>query len=224
MRDPLFDHVILRVVVGSRAYGLDTDASDTDRRGCYLPPAERHWSFAGVPEQLEDHATQETYWELEKFLRLALKANPNVLECLYSPLVEHATPLARRILDGRRRFLSRRAIESYGGYVDGQFRKQEADRRAGREVRWKRVMHLLRLLIAGTGVLRDGDLVIRPEGEIRARLLAVRAGEVPTGDVERWHAELQAAFDAAAATTRLPAEPDVAWAEALLIEARRSMV
>ena len=29
-------HVIYRCIVGSRAYGLDTDASDTDLRGIYL--------------------------------------------------------------------------------------------------------------------------------------------------------------------------------------------
>jgi uncharacterized protein len=34
-----------------------------------------------LPEQLELQAggQDEVYWELEKFLRLALKANPNVL-------------------------------------------------------------------------------------------------------------------------------------------------
>ena len=47
-----------------------------------------------MPEQLENEATQETYWEAAKFVGLALKANPNVLECLYTPLVEKATPLA----------------------------------------------------------------------------------------------------------------------------------
>ena len=44
----LMDCVIYRCVVGSRAYGLDEEASDTDRRGIYLPPAEMHWSLYGV--------------------------------------------------------------------------------------------------------------------------------------------------------------------------------
>jgi predicted nucleotidyltransferase len=38
----LYDRVIYRCVIGSRAYGLATDESDTDRRGCYLPPAKHH--------------------------------------------------------------------------------------------------------------------------------------------------------------------------------------
>ncbi|MGZ5443302.1 MAG: DNA polymerase beta superfamily protein [Thermoanaerobaculia bacterium] len=45
--------VIYRCVVGSRAYGLEDDASDVDRRGFFLPTAELHWSLYGVPEQLE---------------------------------------------------------------------------------------------------------------------------------------------------------------------------
>ena len=50
----LFSRVILRVVVGSRAYGLAEPESDTDRRGVFLPPAELHWSLYGVPEQIDD--------------------------------------------------------------------------------------------------------------------------------------------------------------------------
>ena len=57
----LYDSVIYRCVVGSRAYGLDDEASDTDRRGVYLPPADRHRSLYGVPEQLENQDTQD-YW------------------------------------------------------------------------------------------------------------------------------------------------------------------
>jgi predicted nucleotidyltransferase len=44
--------IIYRCIVGSRAYGLDIEGSDIDRRGIYLPPAELHWSIYGVPGQL----------------------------------------------------------------------------------------------------------------------------------------------------------------------------
>jgi uncharacterized protein len=116
-------YVIYRCIVGSRAYGLDHDASDIDRRGIYLPPADAHWSLYGVPEQVQDERSDECYWELQKFLTLALKANPNILECLYTPLVEEVTPLARELLDMRGIFLSRLIYQSYGGYVMSQFKK-----------------------------------------------------------------------------------------------------
>ena len=181
--DPLIDHeifarhVIFRCVVGSRAYGLDGPDSDTDRRGIYLPPAELHWSLYGVPEQLERDESQECYWELQKFLDLALKANPNVLECLWTPLVEHTTPLADELLAMREGFLSKLVYQTYNGYVIGQFKKLEQDLRARGEVRWKHVMHLVRLLLSGIALLRDGVVVVRVE-EHRDRLLEVRDGRV----------------------------------------------
>ena len=70
-----------------------------------------------MPEQLENEATQEVYWELQKFLTLALKANPNVLECLYTPLVEHAGAMAQRLLEQRSIFLSKLVYQTYNGYV-----------------------------------------------------------------------------------------------------------
>lgn len=57
----LFDFVIYQCVVGSRAYGLDVEESDIDRRGIYLPSAELHWSLYGIPEQIEDTANEECY-------------------------------------------------------------------------------------------------------------------------------------------------------------------
>lgn len=83
----LREYIIYECIVGSRAYGLDHEGSDTDRRGVYLPPADLEWSLYGVPEQLEYRDSEECYWELQKFLVLALKANPNILECLFTPLV-----------------------------------------------------------------------------------------------------------------------------------------
>ena len=219
----LYEHVIFRCVVGSRAYGLDSDASDTDRRGVYLPPAERHWSLYGVPEQLENDATQEVYWELQKFLTLALKANPNVLECLYTPLVEHATPIAREMLELRQSFLSRMVYQTYNGYVLSQFKKLQADLRNHGQPKWKHVMHLIRLLLSGIAALTEGRVPVQV-GPYRERLLAIKRGEVPWGEVEAWRLELHRTFDAAADTTTLPERPDYEWANAFLVRARRSVV
>lgn len=144
-----FKRVIFRCVIGSQAYGLANDESDTDRRGVFLPPAGMHWSLQGVPEQIECDDTQETYWELQKFLTLALRANPNVLECLYSPLVELATPLGAELLALRPAFLSRLVYQTFNGYVVSQFKKMQADIRNHGQVKWKHVMHLIRLLLSG---------------------------------------------------------------------------
>ena len=164
-RTNLFERVIYRCVIGSQAYGLAGEASDVDRRGIYLPAAEVHWSLYGVPEQLENNEAQEAYWELQKFLILALKANPNVLECLFTPLVETATPMAKELREIRSIFLSRLVYQTYNGYVLSQFKKMQADLRNQGEVKWKHVMHLIRLLLSGIEVLRTGFLSVRVDSQ-----------------------------------------------------------
>ncbi|MFN0053165.1 MAG: DNA polymerase beta superfamily protein [Planctomycetales bacterium] len=217
----LLERVIYRCIVGSRAYGLDDDQSDTDRRGIYLPPGDLHWSLFGVPGQLESPATEEAYWELQKFLTLALKANPNVLECLYTPLVEDATPLARELLALREIFLSRVVYQTYNGYIMSQFKKLQTDLRNHGAVKWKHVMHMLRLLHSGITVLREGFVPVRVGAE-REQLLAVKRGETAWTEIERWRLELHRQFDAALATTRLPERPDYERANSFLIKARRA--
>ena len=175
--------IIYRCIVGSRAYGLDHDDSDTDRRGIYVAPAELQWSLFGAPEQFEDNATQSCYWELQKFLTMALKANPNILECLYSPMVEKVTPLGEELVAARQGFLSQMIFQTFNGYAMSQFKKIEQDIRNHGEVRWKHAMHLLRLLLTGTATLRAAHVPVRVEAH-RDRLLAVKRGEMPWAEVD----------------------------------------
>lgn len=215
----LLRFVLYRCVVGSTAYGLTHEHSDVDRRGFYLPPAELHWSLRGVPEQLETN-DEQVYWEFEKFIRLALKANPNVLECLYSPLVESCTPFAREVIESRHAFLSQHVHRTYNAYVLSQFKKLEQDLRNHGQVRWKHVMHLIRLLLSGVAVLKDGVVPLRVD-PYRDRLLAIRRGELPWDEVEAWRLKLHGELDEALRTTGLPEHPDYERANELLIRARR---
>lgn len=217
----LFDRVIFQCIIGSQAYGLADSQSDIDRRGLYLPPADLHWSLYGVPEQLECEATQESYWEIQKFLILALKANPNVLECLYSPLVEKATPLAEELLSMRSIFLSRLVYQTYNGYVLSQFKKMQADIRNQGQVKWKHVMHLIRLLISGIHVLKEGLVPVRVDDH-REQLLAIKRGEQPWEETEKWRRALHIEFDKALAATKLPDRPDYEKANAFLLKARKA--
>lgn len=218
----LHRHVIYRCVMGSRAFGLATEDSDEDRRGIYLPPAALHWSLFPLPEQLERPETEECYWELQKFLTLALKGNPNILECLYTPLVEYASDTARELLAMRACFLSKIIYQSYNGYALSQFRKLEQDLRARGEVRWKHVMHLLRLLLCGIHALNEGEIRV-DMGEYREPLLAVRRGERSWEDVDAWRLQLHEEFDVAHERTVLPERPDYRAANDFLVRARRSV-
>jgi hypothetical protein len=218
--DVLMDErVIYRCVVGSRSFGLETEDSDVDRRGIYLAPAELQWSLQGAPPYLERHA-EDTYWELQHFLVLALKANPNALECLYSPEVERITPEGEELVALRGAFLSRLVHQTYNGYVLSQFKKMESDLRSKGAPKWKHAMHLLRLLLSGIALLRTGDVLI-DVGDQRERLLEVKSGSVPWDRVEAWRLQLHREFDAALALTSLPEQPDVVRVNDFLVRMRR---
>jgi hypothetical protein len=165
--------------------------------------------------------TQEHYWELQRFLVLALKANPNVLECLFTPLIERVTPLGEELLQLRSIFLSRLVYQTFNGYVLSQFRKMQADLRNQGQVKWKHVMHLIRLLISGIHVLREQTVRVRVD-EHREKLLAIRRGELPWEETEVWRMRLHAEFDRAFAETTLPERADYQRANAFLIKARRA--
>lgn len=214
--------VIYRCIVGSRAYGLENDESDIDRRGIYIAPAELEWSLFGAPEQFEDHGSQSCYWEVQKFLRMALKANPNILECLYSPIIDKLAPLGEQLLALRDGFLSQMIFQTFNGYAMSQFKKIEQDIRNHGEVRWKHAMHLLRLLITGAATLRSGRVPVRVQAD-RDQLLAVKRGELPWTKVDAWRKALHHDFERALTETRLPERPNYEAANRFLIIARREM-
>jgi hypothetical protein len=214
------DHTIHSAVVGSRAFGLATEGSDEDLRGVYVAPTELFWSFSKPPGHVDGPLPEQVSWEVERFCELAVKANPNALELLWSPLVRARTSLGDELVGMRAVFLSQLVYQTYSGYVLSQFKRLESDLRQHGAPKWKHVMHLLRLLLAGRDLLRDGNLQL-DVGPQRDRLLDVRAGRVSWDDVEAWRLELHRELDVALEGTVLPAAPDVATVDGWLHSVRR---
>ncbi len=219
----LFNHIVLKTVVGSRAYGLDHENSDIDLRGIYLAPAELHWSLRAVPPQLEIKETDECYWELEKFLTLALKANPNVLEVLYTPIVEQATGVGQTILDNREIFLSKLVYQTFNRYVLSQFKKLTNRVERGDEIRWKHAMHLIRLLLSGITILEEGFVQVRVVDHHKT-LCEIRDGLLPWSEIDDWRKSLHIKMDQAHEKSNLPVRPDYNAIDKILIDARRASV
>ncbi len=210
---------MLSVVTGSRAYGLATDASDTDRRGVFAAPAALFWRLDKPPTHLDGPLPEQFSWEIERFVTLALAANPTVLECLWSPLREVVTPVGEELLALRTAFLSERARDTFLHYARTQLRRAENHARThGGEIRWKHVMHLLRLLESGAHLVRHGEPLVEV-GALREPLLAVRRGEVPWPDVTAWRDRLTTQITTG--PSALPATPDRTRAENFLTDVRR---
>ncbi len=233
-------YVIYKVRMGSKAFGLSDENSDTDERGIYLPPAEWHWSMQPLPEQLEfkrtpdgrvlDHNSAEDvddfcWWEIEKFLRLALKANPNVLEALYVP-EQHILFIddwGRRLRELRDLFLSKLIYQTYSGYVLSQFKKMKHAVDRGEEFRPKHAMHLIRLLYSGIEAMRGNGILVEV-GIYRAELLQIKCGGIPFNQIHQHAITLNATLQTEFECSTLPDRPDVAAIDRFLIEARRSRI
>ena len=221
--------IIYKCRVGSRAFGLSHEDSDDDLRGIFLPPADLQWSMYRLPEQIESKTNSdgqdidEVYWELEKFLNLALKANPNILEVLWSPLVIETSPLGEKLTEMRSSFLSRHLYKTYSGYVLSQFRRMRNSVESKGTFKRKHAMHLIRLLHSGISALKTGEIQVDVSHH-REELLKIRNGEVDFETIRERACELDAVFAAAFDNSTLPDQPDFQRVDQFLIEARRSMV
>ncbi|GII57388.1 nucleotidyltransferase [Planotetraspora thailandica] len=221
---------VLSVVTGSRAYGLDGEESDVDRRGVFVVPTPMFWRLDKPPTHVDGPMPEQFSWEIERFCVLAMRANPTVLECLWSPIVEHTTPVGEELLAIRRAFLSRAAERTFAAYSDDQFRRLESrgpqgpDARFAGELRFRKMaMHLLRLLAGGLHLVRHGEPLVRVDDRLRERLLAVRHGETGWQEARRWRAELTGELAAATEEgSALPEEPDKEVIEDFLARVRRS--
>ena len=154
---------------------------------------------------------------------MALKANPNILECLYTPLVEYANPIAEELLQIRQIFVSKLLYQTYNGYVMAQFKKLRKHLENHGTIRWKHAMHLIRLLLAGITALQEGYIPVNVQSH-REQLLAIRQEKLTWGEINQWRLQLHADFDRAFEQTTLPEKPDYDRANAFLVTARRSMV
>lgn len=209
------------VVVGSRAYGLAGPDSDTDRRGIYAVPAPLFWGLDKPPSHVEGPLEEQFSWELERCCELALQANPTVLECLWSPLVERSTDVGQALLALRPAFLSRQLARTYGDYARDQLGRLEGALARTGQVRWKQAMHMLRLLLAGAHVLRTGQILV-DVADHRAELLAVKAGELSWEAVRDRAARLAEDLAAAAEGSALPTGPNRAAVSDFLVSTRRA--
>lgn len=109
---------------GSHAYGTALPESDLDIRGVCIAPRRYHLGFERFDEY-EQKVPDLKIFELRKFFELALDANPNVLELLYTDPEDHllVTPLGQKLLNNRDLFLSKRCRSSFSGYAIGQMKR-----------------------------------------------------------------------------------------------------
>lgn len=180
-------------VKGSTSYGLSNSDSDTDVMGIILPPVEyilgtkkfEQYTFSDV-----DNKVEGIVYSFQKFFKLLLNQNPNILELLWLNEYVYADALFLKLLNDRTHFLSTKIKHTYAGYAHEQLSRldklnkktnQNAKRKNDVEkygYSTKNAMHLIRLLKVAIYALKKGTIyVLLPDDDIKM-LMKIRNGEI----------------------------------------------
>lgn len=118
--------IIFLTLGGSYSYGTNVDTSDVDVRGCALNSPSDLLGLTSF-EQVVNTQTDTTVYSFNKLVSLLLNCNPNTIEMLGCK-PEHyfyLTNVGKEMIDNRKLFMSRRAVQSFGGYATQQLRRLE---------------------------------------------------------------------------------------------------
>lgn len=117
-------NIIYLTLSGSIGYGTNLDNSDIDLRGITIERKENMYGFQRF-EQFEDTETDTVIYGLKKFVSLALKGNPNILELLGTKdeHIIYMNKYGEVLRKNRELFLSKRIIYTFGNYATAQLRR-----------------------------------------------------------------------------------------------------
>lgn len=226
----LRENLVLGWITGSHLYGTETPTSDMDYVGVVMPPIGVKFGLQNFEEaELSTKKSSERrrnnsedidlkLYSFDKFVRLALDNNPNIIELLFAPerCILYASPLGRELMSMAPMFLNMRVAHAFSGYAYSQLKRlqvkkenmtgrKELAEEFGYDVKF--MSHAFRLLYEGIELMREGhlDLPLREH----VRIVQIKTGFYKT--VEEGLAaaeELIKAFEMAKATSVLPHKPD----------------
>lgn len=239
-----FGIVIYKTYAGSRSYGTnittemaekmakenggvpDDYISDTDIRGIFVPYPKYMFGTEKI-EQFNDPNDEDTvYFSLNKFLRLALEGNPNVVEQLFvrDEDVIFMHPLGKELRENRQWFISKNAYGRFGSYAWSQLKKMTVQneefkrnekrqkiinlttKNGGAKYDAKNAMHLVRLFEMGIQILSEGTLeTFRRNAK---ELLEVRDGKYTLEEIKTLAEKLNLILENAMKTSTVPNVPD----------------
>lgn len=196
---------ILKVIVGSQAHGLATPTSDFDYRGVFVVPTREVLKLGGHVEHTSwiEGKDDDTSWEIGKFLMMATKSNPTVLETFLSPQVEEGILPLNKVWGDELRSLFTYAWNSvdvknaFIGYGINQRKKffDNKDKRAP-----KYAAAYLRVLYNAYELLSTGTFTIRvADTEVGEQVRRFKNGEFTHGEVIQacwdWETKVIQAFN-----------------------------
>lgn len=217
------DNILLRGIVGSTAYGLSGPESDVDELGIFAEETKRLVLLTIPDDTYVTDNPDLTLHEAGKYVRLALRCNPTILELMWLP-ASFYTKLSRLGMDLREmrsEFLSAKMVRNaYLGYATQQFSRLSRTGRFESTYRArtaKHARHVFRLLYQGFGLYSTGELIIQLPNPEEFHAFGEMAADDPVfaGAVIK---EYEEKFNTA--TSVLPEEPNLNAAQDWLLTVR----
>ena len=220
--------IILEGITGSKAYGLDTEKSDTDIKGVYLLPTAKvlEMGFDLQHTTVDNVDPDWVYHETAKFMKLVVGGNPTVTELLYLDDYTIMTPIGQILIDNRDAFLSTKAVmNAYRGYAFSQAKKLNNRTEQGldgydsslKNRFSKHTRHLWRLLEQAEQLLTTGTLSVKLTQKQREECFAL--GEKSASEVVDYFIEKDKYVSELSSV--LPEKPDIDLLNKLLYRIRR---
>ena len=226
----LKDNIVLLVVAGSHAYGLNTEESDLDIRGISMGTPD---SILGLEsfDVFENKNTDTVIYSMKRFMELAMKGAPNVLEILFSRpenILYCDEKIGKMLLDNRDIFLSKRIYYSFKGYAKNALKDAEKRLETNPKKADKYAMHYIRLCLEVITLLNGNDLtdVLKNNQDM---LMRIRNGSMRNGDkftedfydcIEDFENLLEKAYQ----NSLLPDTVDVKKVSGLLVEMNKEFL
>jgi hypothetical protein len=126
-------HTIVKLVVGSKLFGTDTETSDTDVVEVFKYDNDIILS-GDYPEEIvltKDHRQ----YEISKFLKLLSAGNPNMLEILNSPICIEFSSDWELLQQNAQIFVTKNLFNTFSGYAKTQLRKSNG---LNKKINWEK--------------------------------------------------------------------------------------
>lgn len=224
-------------VMGSQAYGVNTDDSDLDVYGFCLPPKDlvfphlageilgfgkqvqrfEQWSEHRVKDPNKQVEYDFVVYSIVKFFQLCMENNPNMIDSLFTPrqCVIHSTNISEMVRENRRMFLHKGCWHKFKGYAYAQMSKIRNKVNASNERRAASIAehgYDLKFAYHTIRLLNEVEQIL-VEGDLdlqrnREQLKDIRRGAWSIEQVERYFEEKERNLEAIYAASTLPHSPD----------------
>lgn len=124
IRNKVGDNLCFICYGGSLAYGTNIATSDIDIRGVALTPKDKLVGLGDVEQYIDDE-TDTVIYDFQKFIKLLINASPNILEMLGCREYLVFNEVGDALIDNVKMFLSKKCINTFGGYANAQLRRIE---------------------------------------------------------------------------------------------------